>query len=195
MWCGVSVGSRFSWVRPRFGPSAGPPSAGPPPPDCPKLGFFSSCPPQISLLLPSLGGLLVEFGWCFGGPWGGPLGPPPFGPHPSTLRSPIFLGSGRGPTRKGPEGSGSHFLQVWAPPFEASLRGSTVRAPPSADTLAKSGIGLKRYWPKQVMRAGPKRFGLNKSLPSVGMVLIKKSLEQERFRSNKGFDDSHKHKQ
>ena len=59
----------------------------------------------------------------------------PSGPHPSGL--PLFLGLGPHPL--GP------------PPSETST-------PPSADTLAS-----KRYWPKQVKRAGLKRFGLNRS--------------------------------
>ena len=42
------------------------PSPGPPrPPDRPKFRSFFSLPPEISFFLLSLGGLLVEFWWCF----------------------------------------------------------------------------------------------------------------------------------
>ena len=50
------------WVvrPPRTPPSPGPPSAGPP-----KISLFFHLPPQFSFFSPSLGGLLVEFWWCF----------------------------------------------------------------------------------------------------------------------------------
>ena len=47
-------------------PSPGPPSAGPPFPwTAQNFAFFFLSPPEISFFLLSLGGLLVEFWWCF----------------------------------------------------------------------------------------------------------------------------------
>ena len=85
-------------------------------------------------------------------------------PHPSgsTLLGSTLLGSTLlGSTILGSTLLGSSFSRFGPPPWEAStLRGVTVRAPPSAEALAWSGIGVE-----QVKRAGLKRFGLNRSLP------------------------------
>ena len=66
--CGVcrwGVCSRFSWVRPRFGRSAGPPSAGPPSAGPPKFSLFSF-PRQPQFRPFSLSGcFLVEVWLCF----------------------------------------------------------------------------------------------------------------------------------
>ena len=53
VWCVGVVCDQDFRVRPRSGRS--------PPPD----PFFFPLPPQFSFFLPSLGGLLVEFCWCF----------------------------------------------------------------------------------------------------------------------------------
>ena len=114
------------------------------------------------------------------------LGPPPFeasihpsGPHPSG--PPLFLGLGPNPWGllrvlhpSGPHSSGPHPPPTCWPQSGTGLNRSGLtgqylywpkQAGPKA-VLAK----LKWYWPKQVKRAGLQRFGLNRSLPTIGLI-------------------------
>ena len=133
-WC-----SRFSWVRPKFGwtPSTGPPS---------RRGFTRQ--PENSKCTFQGHGLQKQI--------------PRKDAKEREERKKIVAREGRKARNFGlPTLLGSTFFGVWAPTLKG-LRpsGHHSSAPPSADALASSGIGLKRCWPEQVKWAGLKRFGL-----------------------------------
>ena len=127
----------------RCTPSSGPLSADPPPPDRPPLtaqnfAFFFPLPPQFSFFLPSLGGLLLNFGGVLKA---GTL----TGRELQTVLQNTTKIPRKGPPREGTKnencgGRGKKARNFGLPPFGAPPFGATPFGPPL------SGFG----WPEAV---------------------------------------------